>query len=159
MQKGICYDNEVFIPPDKQPAEQLTAAANAPGRMSQQAAPTDEELLADMHCLDQGGEHVDILLEERMCLPRLNTLKRPHASSQQIRRVEQHETRRNLTSSSRTASATVSEGDAAGEHAIWSSLRTEHDTAELSLLDCIGPETSGQTAACWELGLPFSLIA
>ena len=118
MQKGICYDNEVFIPPDKQPAEKASSAANATRRISQQAAPLDEELLADMHCLDNGGEHVDSLLQERMCLPRLatlNPLKRPHPSSQQIRRVEQQETRRNLTSSSRTASATLSEGDVAGK--------------------------------------------
>ena len=117
LQKGICYDNEVFVPPDKQPSERAAPAALAAHRMNQHAVPLEDELLADMHCLDYGGDHVDSLLQERLCLPRLNTLKRTHGSNQHI--SSQQETGRNMTSSSRTASATLSEGDGAGD---WPSL-------------------------------------
>ena len=115
MQKGICYDNEVFVPPDKQPSDRAATAAVAAHRMGQQTTPLEDELLADMQCLDYGGDHVDSLLQERLCLPRLNTLKRSHGSNQHIKGFEPQETGRNLTSSSRTASATLSEGDGAGD--------------------------------------------
>lgn len=117
MQKGICYDNEVFLPPDKQPTSETAAvaAASGPRRTTQQTQPLEEELLADMQCLDQGVDHMDSLLQERLCLPRLNTLKRYHGSSQHVRSFDQQDTGRNLTSSSRTASATLSEGDGAGD--------------------------------------------
>lgn len=115
MQKGICYDNEVFVPPDKQPSDRAATAAIAAHRMSQQAIPLEDELLADMQCLDYGGDHVDSLLQERLCLPRLNTLKRAHGTNQHFKSLEQQETGRNMTSSSRTASATLSEGDGAGD--------------------------------------------
>ena len=136
MQKGICYDNEVFVPPDKQPSDRAATTAMAAHRMSQQAIPLEDELLADMQCLDYGGDHVDSLLQERLCLPRLNTLKRAHGSNQHIKSFEQQESR-HMTSSSRTASATLSEGDGAGDEICSLQLsRCCWHTACTHVLDC-----------------------